>query len=153
MRLSGIRVLVAGTLDVLDTPLSLPGCCVRSCHPQVAKVELRLNYEGDVAFPLAIGSIDNFLLELAVHPATLQVCAGLGLVAGRLLGPHVGCCSCRKRSTHVCLSTTTCCCPDVSCCAAANEPGQPGARVWSAACGPSQPHDGVGARQAGRQPH
>lgn len=41
--------------------------------PQVTKVELLLNYEGAVCEPLAIGSIDNFLLELAVHPATLQV--------------------------------------------------------------------------------
>lgn len=36
-------------------------------------MELLLNYEGAVQHPLAIGSIDNFLLELAVHPATLQV--------------------------------------------------------------------------------
>lgn len=42
-------------------------------HLQVTKVELLLNYEGSVDYPLAIGSIDNFLLELAVHPATLQV--------------------------------------------------------------------------------
>lgn len=41
--------------------------------PQVTKVELLLNYEGSVSHPLAIGSIDNFLFELAVHPATLQV--------------------------------------------------------------------------------
>jgi hypothetical protein len=40
---------------------------------QVTKVELLLNYEGGVSHPLAIGSMDNFLLELAVHPATLQV--------------------------------------------------------------------------------
>jgi hypothetical protein len=40
---------------------------------QVTKVELLLDYEGPVQHPLAIGSIDNFLLELAVHPATLQV--------------------------------------------------------------------------------
>jgi hypothetical protein len=45
-------------------------------HTQVTKVELLLNYEGAVQHPLAIGSIDNFLLELAVHPATLQVRAG-----------------------------------------------------------------------------
>jgi hypothetical protein len=54
---------------------------------QVSKVELHLNYEGSVAFPLAIGSIDNFLLELAVHPATLQVhlCAALGLRRAKAL--------------------------------------------------------------------
>jgi hypothetical protein len=40
---------------------------------QITKVELLLNNEGSVDYPLAIGSIDNFLLELAVHPATLQV--------------------------------------------------------------------------------
>jgi hypothetical protein len=43
------------------------------CAAQVTKVELLLNYEGGVSHPLAIGSMDNFLLELAVHPATLQV--------------------------------------------------------------------------------
>lgn len=43
-------------------------------------MELLLNYEGSVGHPLAIGSIDNFLLELAVHPATLQVYVfGIGL--------------------------------------------------------------------------
>lgn len=49
-----------------DEPLTAP-------RLQVTKVELLLNYEGSVDYPLAIGSIDNFLLELAVHPATLQV--------------------------------------------------------------------------------
>jgi len=48
-----------------------PACCCALL--QVTKVELLLNYEGTVSHPLAIGSIDNFLLELAVHPATLQV--------------------------------------------------------------------------------
>lgn len=47
-------------------------------HLQVTKVALHLNYEGDVQAPLAIGSIDNFVLELAVHPATLQLTASLG---------------------------------------------------------------------------
>lgn len=58
---------------------------------QVAKVELHLNYEGDVSTPLAIGSIDNFLFELAVHPATLQLHTSLGnLVAeyGQLPPDH-----------------------------------------------------------------
>lgn len=45
---------------------------------QVAKVELHLNYEGDVSVTLAVGSIDNFILKLAVHPATLQLDASLG---------------------------------------------------------------------------
>jgi hypothetical protein len=51
----------------------LSGCVAPALHLQVTKVELLLNYEGSVDYPLAIGSIDNFLLELAVHPATLQV--------------------------------------------------------------------------------
>lgn len=45
---------------------------------QVAKVALHLNYEGDVSTPLAIGSIDNFTLQLAVHPTTLQLDTSLG---------------------------------------------------------------------------
>lgn len=45
-------------------------------------MELLLNYEGSVQHPLAIGSIDNFLLELAVHPATLQVGRGSGRGGG-----------------------------------------------------------------------
>lgn len=34
-------------------------------------MELHLSYEGDVVAPLAIGSIDGFVFELEVHPATL----------------------------------------------------------------------------------
>lgn len=45
---------------------------------QVTKVELHLNYEGDIQLPLAIGSIDNFVLQLALHPATMQLDASLG---------------------------------------------------------------------------
>jgi len=41
-------------------------------------VDLHLQYEGDVVKPLAIGCIDNFLLELLVHPATLQLHTSLG---------------------------------------------------------------------------
>jgi hypothetical protein len=51
------------------------------CAPsprQVSKVELHLNYEGDVAFPLAVGCMHNFTLELAVHPSTLQLATSLG---------------------------------------------------------------------------
>lgn len=58
-----------------DAP-ACPACVSLFCTSpllQVTKVELLLNYEGSVDYPLAIGSIDNFLLELAVHPATLQV--------------------------------------------------------------------------------
>jgi hypothetical protein len=44
----------------------------------VAKVALQLLYEGDAPEPLAVGSLDNFSLELDVHPATLRLAMSLG---------------------------------------------------------------------------
>lgn len=41
-------------------------------------MSLHLNYEGATSQPLAVGSIDNFLLRLAVHPATLTLHTALG---------------------------------------------------------------------------
>ncbi len=45
---------------------------------QVNKVELHLSYEGSCDTPLCIGSVDNFVFELGVHPATLILRASLG---------------------------------------------------------------------------
>lgn len=39
---------------------------------------MHLNYEGDVAAPLAVGVMQRFSLQLDVHPSTLRLATSLG---------------------------------------------------------------------------